>query len=138
MRNAQAWNVAYRPPPEGVLPIYKVPWLCQHLGYLFQQKRNRKGVFFLIKMQEKGCTFKQKCNRKGVFCITRQQSLKFSALAQIFSNFVKKKGAFWPSLQGKQHVFYPKIATERVSFSKKLQQKGYCFRDRVGTPAYKN
>ncbi len=126
----------------GVLPINKVPQVCQHLGYVFHQKRNRKGVFFLLKMQEKGYTFKQKRNRKGVFlcreCITRRQFLKFSVLRANFQQFCSKKGTFRQNLQGKQHVFYPKIATERVSFSKKLQQKGYCFGDRVGIPAYKN
>ncbi len=33
--------------------------------------------------------------------------------------------------------FTKKIARERVSFSKKLQEKGYSFGDRVGTPADK-
>ena len=40
----------------GVLLMYKVPRECQHLGCVFHQKRKRKGVFFFIKMQEKGYT----------------------------------------------------------------------------------
>ena len=32
--------------PGGVLLIYKVPRVCQHLGCVFHQKRNRKGMFY--------------------------------------------------------------------------------------------
>ncbi len=55
-----------------------------------------------------------------------------------FQQFCLKEGTFWQDLQGKQHVFYQKIAREKVSFSKKLQEKGYSCGDRVGTPVYKN
>ncbi len=65
--------------------IYKVPRVCQHLGCVFHQKRNRKGVFF-----------SSKCNRKGVFlsrrCITRRQFSNIFGAMRHFSVILSIKG----------------------------------------------
>ncbi len=42
-----------------------VPTSRTSLGYIFHQKRKRKAVFFLIKMQEIGSVFEQR-----VYCLT--------------------------------------------------------------------
>ncbi len=53
-------------------------------------------------------------------------------------NMQKKWYVFWTEMQEKGCAFHQKIARERVSVSKKLQENGYGFEGRVGTPAYKN
>ena len=84
-----------------------------------------------------------KCKRKGVFlsreCITRRRFLTFFGAVHQFSAILFITGYIWTKICKEDSTFFiKKIARERVYFSKILQAKGYGFRDRVGTPAYKN
>ncbi len=85
-------------------------------------------VPFSPKTQDKWCVFSHKNARLRVLILGTHQ-------LPTAGGGTKESGKFYPQ---KQHVFYQKIARERVSFSKKLQEKGYSFGDRVDTPAYKN
>ncbi len=125
----------YRQFPGGVLLIYKVPRVCQHLGCVFHQKRNRKGMFF-----------SSKCNRKGVFlsrkCITRRQfskifgaarhfSVIFSIKGYILAEFARKTAYFSPKKCNRKGVFFKNFATERVWFRRprwhtRVQKLGKC------------
>ncbi len=104
----------------GGTPYTKGPWVCQHLGCVFHQKRKRKGVFF-----------SSKCKRKGVFlsrkCITRRQFSKmfrtkrhFSVIlfikGYILADFAKKTAYLSPKNCTRKAVLLEKIAIERVWF----------------------
>ncbi len=102
---------------------------------------NIKGVI-LTKMQEKGYVFLDKNARERVRFgaeneLLDDNSQKIWRYVPFFSNFVQKRVLFDKICKAKS-VFPPKNARERVSFSRILQEKGYGFRGRVGTPAYNN
>ena len=78
-------------------------------------------VRFSPKTQEKGCVF------------SRQNARERVCLSWCTSSIM--------NLQRKQKVFHKKLQEKGCLFQKKekkLQEKGYGFGDRVGTPAYKN
>ena len=89
-------------------------------------------MFFLTKMQEKGCVFGH-----GVYYSTTiLENIQYYAP---FSNsFVPKTIHPCQICKKNSMAFSPNIARERVSFSQFLQKKGFGFGGHVDTPAYKN
>ena len=110
-------------------------------------------VRFSPKTKQKGCVFSHQNARERVSILSKNATERvcfvdrvyysttilkiFGAMRQLSAIFFKK-GYILAKFARKQHVFYQKNAIERVSFSQKLEQKGYSFGDRVGTSAYKN
>ena len=95
--------------------------------------------FFTKNAIERVCVFTSQCKRKGVClcrqCITQRQFLKFLVLRSNFQQFFFQKRVYFGKICKENSMFFTKkFARERVSFSKILQEKGYSFGYRVGTP----